>query len=160
MVNSILRNGNYTGTLFQGKKRKLNYRVNKKINIDKDNWIVTKNHHEAIISKEKFDKVQEILDRKSKVNKDGSIDILSGILKCKSCGSNMIKRTSKGKVYYYCSNYYRKKNCENNKSTSKSIVEEFIKKELNITEITRLNIDNNIKYISVFSNNVIEIVKK
>ena len=64
----------------------------------------------------------------------------------------MIKRTSKGKVYYYCSNYYRKKNCENNKSTSKSIVEEFIKKELNI--------NNNIKYISVFSNNVIEIVKK
>ncbi len=160
MVNSILRNENYTGTLFQGKKRKLNYRVNKKINIDKDNWIVTKNHHEAIISKEKFDKVQEILDRKSKVNKDGSIDILSGILKRKSCGSNMIKRTSKGKVYYYCSNYYRKKNCENNKSTSKSIVEKFIKKELNITEITRLNIDNNIKYISVFSNNVIEIVKK
>ena len=58
------------------------------------------------------------------------------------------------------SNYYRKKNCENKKSTSKNIVEEFIKKELNITEITRLNIDNNIKYISVFSNNVIEIVKK
>ena len=158
MVNSILRNGNYTGTLFQGKKRKLNYRVNKKINIDKDNWIVTKNHHEAIISKEKFDKVQEILDRKSKVNKEGSIDELSGILKCKYCGSNMIKRTSKGKVYYYCSNYYRTKKCENNKSTLKSIVEEFIKKELNINEITRLNINNNIKYISVFSNNEIKIV--
>ena len=72
----------------------------------------------------------------------------------------MIKRTSKGKVYYYCSNYYRKKNCENNKSTSKSVLKEFIKKELNITEITRLNINNNIKYISVVSNNEIEIVKK
>lgn len=159
MVNSILRNENYTGTLFQGKKRKLNYRVNKKINIDKENWIVTENHHEAIINKESFDKVQEILDRKSKVNKDGSIDILSGILKCKCCGSNMIKRTSKGKVYYYCSNYYRNKKCENNKSTSKNILEEFIKKELNITEIIRLNIDNNIKYISVVSNNEIEIIK-
>ena len=150
MVNSILRNENYTGTLFQGKKRKLNYRVDKKINIDKENWIVTENHHEAIISKEKFDKVQEILDRKSKVNKDGSIDLLSGILKCKCCGSNMIKRASKGKIYYYCSNYYRTKNCENNKSISKSILDEFIKKELNITEITRFNIDNNIKYISLF----------
>ena len=159
MVNSILRNENYTGTLFQGKKRKLNYRIDKKIKLDKENWIVTENHHEAIISKEKFDKVQEILDRKSKVNKDGSIDILSGILKCKYCGSNMIKRTSKGKVYYYCSNYYRTKKCKNNKSISKSIVEEFIKKELNITEITRLNIDNNIKYISVISNNEIEIIK-
>ena len=58
------------------------------------------------------------------------------------------------------SNYYRKKNCENNKSTSKSIVEGFIKKELNINEITRLNINNNIKYISVVSNNKIEIIKK
>ena len=160
MVNTILRNENYTGTLFQGKKRKLNYRIDKKIKLDKANWIVTENHHEAIISKEGFDKVQEILDRKSKVNKDGSIDILSGILKCKCCGSNMIKRTSKGKVYYYCSNYYRTKKCENNKSTLKSIVEEFIKKELNINEITRLNINNNIKYINVISRDEIEIIKK
>ena len=160
MVNSILRNENYTRTLFQGKKRKLNYRIDKKIKLDKENWIVTENHHEAIISKEKFDKVQEILDRKSKVNKDGSIDILSGILKCKCCGSNMIKRTSKGRVYYYCSNYYRTKKCENNKSTSKSIIDEFIKKELNVTEITRLNIDNNIKYIYAISKDKIEIEYK
>lgn len=160
MVNSILRNENYTGTLFQGKKRKINYRIDKKIKLDKENWIVTENHHETIISKEDFDKVQEILDRKSKVNKDGSIDILSGILKCKCCGSNMIKRTSKGKVYYYCSNYYRTKKCENNKSISKSIVEEFIKKELNINEITRLNINNNIKYTYVISSDKIEIEHK
>ena len=63
----------------------------------------------------------------------------------------MIKRTSKGKVYYYCSNYYRTKKCENKKSISKSIVEEFIKKELNI--------NNNIKYISVVSKDEIEIIK-
>ena len=106
----------------------------------------------------------EMIDYYSKLaheyGKDGSIDVLSGILKCKCCGSNMIKRTSKGKVYYYCSNYYRTKKCENNKSILKSIVEEFIKKELNINEITRLNINNNIKYINVVSNNEIEIIKK
>ena len=97
MVNSILRNENYSGILFQGKKRKLNYRVDKKISIDKKDWIVTKNHHEAIVSKEKFDKVQYILDRQAKANKDGSIDILSRFLKCKCCGGNMVKQTSKGK---------------------------------------------------------------
>ena len=96
------------------------------------------------------------MNRQAKVNKD--IDMLSDFLKCKYCGSNMIKRTSKGKVYYY-SNYYKTKKCENNKSISKSIVEEFIKKELNMTEITRLNIDNNINYISVISKNEIEIIK-
>ena len=72
----------------------------------------------------------------------------------------MIKRTSKGKIYYYCSNYYRTKHCENNKSISKSILDEFIKKELNITEITRLNIDNNIKCIYVISGDKIEIEYK
>ena len=56
MVNSILRNGNYTGTLFQGKK-KINYRIDKKIKLDKENSLVTENHHEAIISKEDFVKV-------------------------------------------------------------------------------------------------------
>ena len=33
MVNTILKNENYTGTLFQGKRRKLNYRVTKKIGL-------------------------------------------------------------------------------------------------------------------------------
>ena len=45
-------------------------------------------------------------------------------------------------------------------NVEKKILYEFIKKELNITEITRLNIDNNIKYISVVSNNEIGIIKK
>ena len=34
------------------------------------------------------------------------------------------------------------------------------KQELNLTEITRLNIDNNIKYINVVSKDEIEIIKK
>ena len=55
------------------------------------------------------------LDRQAKVNKNGSIDVLSGFLKCKCCCGNMVKRTSKGKVYYY-----RNKTCENNKSISEN----------------------------------------
>ena len=55
MVNSILRNKNYTGTLFQEKK--INYGIDKKIKLDKENRLVTENHHEAIISKEDFVKV-------------------------------------------------------------------------------------------------------
>ena len=37
---------------------------------------------------------------------------------------------------------------------------EKIKEELNITEITRLNINTNIKYISIVSKDKIEIIKK
>lgn len=157
MVNSILRNENYTGTLFQGKKRKLNYRVDKKINIDKENWIITPNHHEAIISKEKFDKVQDILNRQAKVNKDGSIGILSGFLKCKCCGGNMIKRTSKERVYYYCSNYYRNKTCENNESISENKLIEIINEKLNLSNITRLELENKVKCIYIDKNKNVKI---
>ena len=149
MVNAILRNENYTGTLFQGKKRKLNYRIDKKIKLDKENWIVTENHHKAIISKEDFDKVQDILDRKSKVNKDGSIGILSGFLKCKCCGGNMLKLTSRERVYYYCSNYYRNKTCENNESISENKLIEIINEKLNLSNITRLELENKVKCIYI-----------
>ena len=157
MVNTILKNENYTGTLLQGKRRKLNYRVNKQIQLEKENWIITPNHHEAIISKEKFDKVQDILNRQAKVNKDGSIGILSGFLKCKCCGGNMIKRTSKERVYYYCSNYYRNKTCENNKSISENKLIEIINEKLNLSNITRLELENKVKCIYIDKNKNVKI---
>lgn len=136
MVNSILRNENYTGTLFQGKKRKLNYRVNKKINIDKDNWIVTKKHHEAIISKEKFDKVQDILNNyATRTNRTGNFEILSGFIRCNDCKDQMILKGGKNKKYYYCTNYFKKK-CTSH-SIEKTKLEEMILEELKIDEITR-----------------------
>ena len=150
-------NENYTGTLFQDKKRKLNYRVDKKISIDKKDWIVTENHHEAIISKEEFDKVQDILNRQAKANKDGSIDILYGFLKCKCCGGNMIKQISKERVYYYCSNYYRNKTCENNESISENKLIEIINEKLNLSNITRLELENKVKCIYIDKNKNVKI---
>ena len=160
MVNRILRNENYTGTLFQGKKRKLNYRVNKKIKIDKDDWIITENHHETIISKENFDKVQQILDRKSKTNKKGTIDIFSGFLKCDICKSKMIIKKSKNKVYYYCTEYYQNKNCENSKSIEKEKLIALVMNKLNFKEITRLELENKVKYIYIGKDNNIKIEYK
>lgn len=39
--------------------------------------------------------MQDILNRQAKVNKDGSIGILSDFLKCKCCGGNMINELQK-----------------------------------------------------------------
>ena len=83
------------------------------------------------------------------MNKNGSIDVLSGFLKCKCCCGNMVKRTSKGKVYYYCSNYYRNKTCENNKSISENGLIEIINEKFNLINITRLELENRVKYIYI-----------
>lgn len=67
IVNRILKNGAYTGTLIQNIKTKPNYKTDKLIDVNKDEWIITQNHYEAIISKKIFDKVQNILDRKKDI---------------------------------------------------------------------------------------------
>ena len=61
----------------------------------------------------------------------------------------MIKRKSKDKVYFYCSNYYRNKTCENNKSISENRQIEIIKEKLNLTDNTRLELENKVKYIYI-----------
>lgn len=49
IVNRILRNETYTGTLIQNIKTKPNYKNSKLIDVNKEDWIKTENHHEAII---------------------------------------------------------------------------------------------------------------
>ena len=61
----------------------------------------------------------------------------------------MIKRKSKDKVYFYCSNYYRNKTFENNKSISENRQIEIIKEKLNLTDNTRLELENKVKYIYI-----------
>ena len=79
---------------------------------------------------------------------------MSGFLKCKCCNNGMIKRKSKDKVYYYCSNYYRNKTCENNESISENKLIEIINEKLNLSNITRLELENKVKciYIDKYKN--------
>lgn len=159
MVNSILRNENYTGTLFQGKKRKLNYRVNKKINIAKENWIVTENHHEAIISKEKFDKVQNILDNyATRANRNGDFEILSGFIRCSDCKGQMLLKGGKNKKYYYCTNYFKKK-CTSH-SIEKTKLEKIILEELKVEQIRRNYLYEKVNTIYINNDKTINIEYK
>ena len=74
----IVNKEKYKRKINQNIKTKPNYRANKLIDVNKDEWIITENHHEPIISKDKFDEVQKLLDRKVKANKDNEIDLFSG----------------------------------------------------------------------------------
>ena len=129
IVNRILRNETYTGTLIQNIKTKPNYRIDKLIDVNKDEWIITENHHEPMISKDKFEEVQQILNRKTKVNKTDDIDLFSGYLKCSHCGSSLIIKKSKNQIYYYCSSYIKDKSCLKY-SINKKKLEQMVKDEI------------------------------
>lgn len=98
-----------------------------------------------------------LLNRQAKANKDESIGILSDFLKCKCCSGSMIRQTSKEKVYYYCSNYYRNKTCENNESISENKLIEIINEKLNLSNITRLELENKVKCIYIDKNKNVKI---
>lgn len=160
IVNRILRNETYIGTLIQNIKTKPNYRTDKLIDVNKDEWIITENHHEPIISKDKFDEVQQILNRKTKVNKNDDIDLFSGYLKCSHCGSNLIIKKSKNQIYYYCSSYIKYKSCLKysiNKKKLEQIVKDEIINKINIKQLDRKTLNELIDMIYILDKNNIKI---
>lgn len=77
----MLQNPTYLGDLVQLKTTTVSYKNHKNAKRDKEDWIVVPNTHEAIISRELWDKVREVEASVSqgKKTKRGRVDPLSGL---------------------------------------------------------------------------------
>jgi hypothetical protein len=104
-VRFILKNPVYIGHTVQNKKQKLNYKVKKQVSVPKSEWITVEDTHEAIILKDDFNKVQEVLGKRSYVPKSGTTRLLTGFAFCAKCGAPIafINQYQKGKYYTICS---------------------------------------------------------
>lgn len=60
-VKRILTNEIYTGTMVQGKERRISYKVKKSIPNPPECWVRVEGTHEPIVSKQLFEEVQEML---------------------------------------------------------------------------------------------------
>lgn len=117
VINKILRNQIYVGDLVQLKYSKLNYKIKKVTAVPKEEQIVILNNHEAIIDRNTFNTVQEMLDKQTNEwnysNKQKHL--LTGLVFCK-CGSRITYNKNHGKVFRcVCSSYkkYGNKFCSN-----------------------------------------------
>ena len=90
-VRHMLQNPTYLGDLVQLKTTTISYKNHKNVKRDKEDWIVVPNTHEAIISRELWDKVREVEASVSqgKKTKRGRVDPLSGFMFCPDCGEKM-----------------------------------------------------------------------
>ena len=98
-VKRILKNRVYLGHTVLGRSRKVSVKSKKKVAIPKEDWAVTENTHEALVTTEIFELAQENLGRGASyyqaydhVRKS----IFSGIAVCGKCGYS---RCSCGTVY-------------------------------------------------------------
>ena len=115
-VKRILTNENYTGTLVQGKDEKINYKVKRSVRKPEEEWTKVPEAHDAIISKEDFEIVQELLKIDTRAgNGEKKAHIYAGLLFCGDCMEPMIRRIDryKGKetISYICSARNRGEGC-------------------------------------------------
>lgn len=86
---NILSNKVYIGVTESNKKISLSYKSKKRIKVPKEEHIITANTHQPIISKENFEKVQFLLNKKSITKKNKHEYLFRGLIKCKTCHSNL-----------------------------------------------------------------------
>ena len=93
----MIRNEKYCGDLVQKKKYTPDFLSHeKKYNRGQEEFVIIKNHHEPIISRELFDEANRILDAKSVSQNDkakySNRYPFSGKIKCGCCGSSYVAR--------------------------------------------------------------------
>lgn len=88
-IYQMLHNQTYAGDLVQGRHKKVSYKSKRTVWLPKSQWIVVENTHEAIIDKETYDTVQQMMQRRTRSDAGGMIHPLAGKVVCSCCGSIM-----------------------------------------------------------------------
>lgn len=102
-IGHILQNQVYCGDMVQGRFRIKSYKLHIQESVPKEDWYVVPHTHEAIISREMFEKAAHLLKqtvRTAPARK--TVYLFSGLLQCACCGKLMTRTTAKNYVYYTC----------------------------------------------------------
>lgn len=100
IIKQITGNPVYAGHMAQGKTRKSLSDGQPTTIVSKENWIVVRNTHEAIIDQDTFDRVQAIKEQRHKecCSRRGKYplteNVFKGILVCGDCGTKMVRYKS------------------------------------------------------------------
>ena len=111
-VKRVLKNRLYVGDMVQNKNRTKSYKVQISVAVPEENWVIVPNMHEAIIDREKFETVQQLLMRDTRTSPGiNHVSIFAGYIRCADCLRAMGKKSvaqSYGKYHYYVCQTFRK----------------------------------------------------
>ncbi|MDO5544706.1 MAG: recombinase family protein [Eubacteriales bacterium] len=103
-VTKILTSEVYTGDMVQGKSKTVGHR---QVCTNPEEWITVRGTHEALVSRELFQKVQAILEEKASKSAASSKvpyteNVLRGKIFCGHCGKNLHRQRSHEKYIFHC----------------------------------------------------------
>ena len=108
-ITKILSLQEYCGDILNFKTYSKSYKNKKRIDNDRENWVVFQDVHEAIIERTVYEQVQQ---KRGKIRKrrtnNGEHNMFSGLLVCADCGNNLHFHFNQGNPdikYFNCSNY-------------------------------------------------------
>ena len=108
-VTKILSLQEYCGDILNFKTYSKSYKNKKRIDNDRENWVVFKDVHEPIIDRAVWEQVQQKRGtRRRRRTGDGEKNMFSGLLVCADCGNNLHYHFNQGNPeikYFNCSNY-------------------------------------------------------
>ena len=127
VIGKMLRNPVYKGDHVVCKAHQKAIRSNTINAIPRDQWEIVENCHEAIVSREQWDRVQTLIDRRPPImqgNRCPFYNLFHGLVYCATCGKSMQVRYEKAgrmdvdritkkkrepidKAYYICQTYNR-----------------------------------------------------
>lgn len=139
VINKILRSPIYVGDLVQLQYNKVNYKIKKITKVPKEEQIIISNNHEAIIDRNTFNTVQEMLNKQTNEwnYSNRKKHLLTGLVFCK-CGSRITYNKNHGKFFRcVCSSYkkYGSEFCSNihlKEAELLEMVSSSLKKNINI----------------------------
>ena len=108
-ITKILSLQEYCGDILNFKTYSKSYKNKKRIDNDRENWVVFKDVHEPIIDRAVWEQVQQKRGtRRRRRTGDGEKNMFSGLLVCADCGNNLHYHFNQGNPvikYFNCSNY-------------------------------------------------------
>jgi tnpX len=141
-LSAILGREEYLGHTVNLRTRKKSYKDRRKVDNPKEDWLIFKNTHEAIIDQETFDIVQKMRSHKRSnqryKNRAGHENLFAGLVFCGTCGRKHYfcpqEKNGLNHDHYKCSGYRKPiDGCENPHYIQKSALIEIVSGKLRQT---------------------------
>lgn len=106
-INKILKNRLYVGDMVQHKSNCSKFDYSDR-DIPEDKWIIVKNTHDPIISRDIWEQTQDLLKKRGRtLDLKSHISLFAGYIVCGDCGRAMSKNERRSVVSYICGTYKR-----------------------------------------------------